>query len=76
MRLHNTWRYSGLPPAQIEDGILSGKIRAFRLESQHHKKLRGPRKQYVLVNVSSLDSYIEELERQAAQSLVVGGGSR
>ena len=66
MRLHNAWRYSGLPPSEIEQGIASGEIRAYTLQSQYHRKLKGERQRIVLVNVQSLDAFIEKRERQSA----------
>jgi hypothetical protein len=67
MRLHNAWRYSGFPPEEIERGIASGEIRAFTLRSEYHRKLVGERQRIVLVNVESLDRFIEKHEQLAAR---------
>ena len=67
MRLHNAWRYSGLPPAEIEQAIADGHVRAFTLRSQYHRKFAGERRQVVLVNVESLDRFIELREREFLQ---------
>ena len=68
MRLHNAWRYSGLPQDVIEEGIACGAIRAFRLHSQYHRKLKGRlRPQIILVNVESLDRFIETKEKEAVK---------
>ena len=65
MRLHNAWRYSGLPTGVIQEGIASGAIRAFTLRSQYHRKLKGIRDKWILVNVESLDAFIEAKEKES-----------
>jgi hypothetical protein len=73
MQLHNAIKYSGFPLETVREGIASGAIRAFALRSQYHRKLKGIRPQIILVNVESLDAFIEAKEREAdAVEVAVG----
>jgi hypothetical protein len=65
MRLHNTIKYSGFPEGEIRNAIATGAIRAFTLRSQYHRKLKGPRDLWILVNVESLDRFIEAKEKES-----------
>lgn len=73
MRLHNAIKYSGFPLETVREGMACGAIRAFALRSQYHRKLKGIRPQIILVNVESLDRFIEAKEKEAvaAEEVVV-----
>jgi hypothetical protein len=68
MRLHHVWRYCGMPREVIKEAMASGAIHSFVLRSQYHRKLRGIRPVVILVNVESLDKFIETKERESKET--------
>jgi hypothetical protein len=65
MRLHNAVKYSGFPESELRGGMAAGALRAFMLRSQYHKRLKGSRDLWILINVASLDRFIEAREKES-----------
>jgi len=65
IRLHNAVKYSGFPEGEIRHGMATGAIRSFMLRSQYHKRLKGTRDLWILINVESLNRFIEAKEKES-----------